>query len=572
MLFLLRLRLLPLPPLLLLLLPVFMIGLPSVDSLVVPPIPAMTTNTNTNANTVIHIRNTRIAERTTRLFGIIQENDNRGKTKTASTSSSLSSTVQVVVSSNPKRSIPFPSKDESFLRLPSNTTSATTSSASTSTSTTNASATPPTIYDDEFHQKITYFTRYSQRDIALLRSNRLRIVMAGMAASPYEPDVYRAFQILYHDLGLPLRLAGRFIFKRLSIVLQQLQHQREEEIDYLWRIHNQQQSSLIDTTTTTTTTTTAFMPPDLTRSDLELAQYMFLLLIEIVEDACYTKRNGQQNQASNNYYDDSKNSRNWKQAGINSDHDRGEHEIILTLHMLQDSGLLDMLAHKMELTCEDTLANLAQAPDNDGDDDNYYSDSNSSSSSPITSTTASTTTTSTIEEWDFPSFVLGLQRCIQSSTIAKKNTITDLLQELLLEVSISMSTTTTISQPATATDTHYHAIFRIAPKTVFLDLQRQSYSNKFDSMLAAFAEWGQDRMPPPLPALDTTTTTTTIGDTRRKQRLLQVLRGCFIGAENEPVREALRIVYMDVPAMRVAGNTIFRLMSALISRNKRMTE
>ncbi|GKY95549.1 hypothetical protein MPSEU_000516500 [Mayamaea pseudoterrestris] len=90
-----------------------------------------------------------------------------------------------------------------------------------------------------------------------------------------------------------------------------------------------------------------------------------------------------------------------------------------------------------------------------------------------------------------------------------------------------------------------------------LDSKRQQYSDHYDAMLAAFGEW-ESLMPE--------------GDGRR----LNVVRGCFVGAKTPPVVEALRIVYVDYAALRVAGDLIFRLvksvMSAAASRQRRQTK
>jgi len=46
--------------------------------------------------------------------------------------------------------------------------------------------------------------------------------------------------------------------------------------------------------------------------------------------------------------------------------------------------------------------------------------------------------------------------------------------------------------------------------------------------------------------------------------LLDILRGCFAGARDAKVVAALKIVYMDYTALRLAGDLIFKLMSQTI--------
>ena len=299
----------------------------------------------------------------------------------------------------------------------------------------------------EFRDKIAYFERYSERDIALLASYRLRIVMEGMAASLGEPDVYRAFEILYTDLP-PLRLAGRMIFKRLQHVMNMVVQERQREVEHLLLETNGNQIS---------------------KSDLEAAQYAFLVLKEATETTYVDER------------------------GINNDR---EHDITITISQLMDSGLITALANWLEIPQKEDEVMLLLDP-------------------------------TCVQMLDFPSFMLGLQRCTQKT--AQKNidyNAIQLLEFLLQELDRSPGSLKRRNQR-------------------LLDPQRQAYSNRYDNMLNVFLSRKQQ-----VPS----------GQGRR----LDVLQGCFIGAKNVAVRDALRIVYVDVAAMRVAGNTIFALVSALL--------
>lgn len=83
--------------------------------------------------------------------------------------------------------------------------------------------------------------------------------------------------------------------------------------------------------------------------------------------------------------------------------------------------------------------------------------------------------------------------------------------------------------------------------TAQLDEKRRKHSERYDEMLVQFAEW-KEFIPD--------------GEGRR----LDILRGCFVGSENPKVVEALKIIYVDYTALRMSGNWIFRLVSALMSR------
>jgi hypothetical protein len=80
--------------------------------------------------------------------------------------------------------------------------------------------------------------------------------------------------------------------------------------------------------------------------------------------------------------------------------------------------------------------------------------------------------------------------------------------------------------------------------------QTKKYIECYDGMVEKFIEWKEF-----VPS----------GDGRR----LDILRGCFVGAESKEIVDALRIVYIDYSALRVSGNLIFKIMSALVGANQR---
>lgn len=79
--------------------------------------------------------------------------------------------------------------------------------------------------------------------------------------------------------------------------------------------------------------------------------------------------------------------------------------------------------------------------------------------------------------------------------------------------------------------------------------RKKKASAKYDSMVVAFGEW-EDLVPE--------------GD----GRMIEVLRGCFAGAKNEKVLNALKIVYTDYSAIRIAGDLVFKLMCRLVVGGK----
>jgi len=81
-----------------------------------------------------------------------------------------------------------------------------------------------------------------------------------------------------------------------------------------------------------------------------------------------------------------------------------------------------------------------------------------------------------------------------------------------------------------------------------LDEKHQRYSDRYDEMIDAFAQLELAFV-----------------NTSGEGRQLDVLWGCFVGAKNEKVLEALKIVHVDYPPLRVGDYLIFKLMSALVN-------
>jgi hypothetical protein len=52
-------------------------------------------------------------------------------------------------------------------------------------------------------------------------------------------------------------------------------------------------------------------------------------------------------------------------------------------------------------------------------------------------------------------------------------------------------------------------------------------------------------------------------------RRLDILRGCFVGSENDAVVQALRVIYVDYGALRMSGDWIFKVVSTLMKTVER---
>jgi len=129
----------------------------------------------------------------------------------------------------------------------------------------------------------------------------------------------------------------------------------------------------------------------------------------------------------------------------------------------------------------------------------------------------------------FERFMYGLQRCAADSSCSPECNVSHILQELANQMKPieELKSQTSSSQ------------------------RKRKHSDKYDAMLVSFSEWEEKF------DLDTTS------------RRDEILKGCFVGAKNEYVVRALKIVYTDYAALRVAGDIIFKLMSKLIGSKKK---
>jgi len=132
------------------------------------------------------------------------------------------------------------------------------------------------------------------------------------------------------------------------------------------------------------------------------------------------------------------------------------------------------------------------------------------------------------DKFNFETFMISLQRCVGCNDDAVCNVAT-VFEEL---------------------DKRMGPVEEIR-KALPLDVRMKKYSEKYDYMVQSFQEW-EDLVPK--------------GD----GRMLDVLKGCFVGARNQQVVDALRIVYLDYSALRMAGNLIFKLTAAMVGKKSKV--
>jgi hypothetical protein len=70
----------------------------------------------------------------------------------------------------------------------------------------------------KFYGMVTRFATYNDEDISSLESERLQALILGGREALYEPDVLRAFAILY-EKSLPVRFGGDILFDMLDKII-----------------------------------------------------------------------------------------------------------------------------------------------------------------------------------------------------------------------------------------------------------------------------------------------------------------------------------------------------------------
>ncbi len=82
--------------------------------------------------------------------------------------------------------------------------------------------------EQEFYSMMIEFSYYTPKDISSISNVSYRALYEGVSAGSTEPLVMNAFAIIFNDL-LPIRIAGRMIFKHLKNVMDKNIQQRTEE-------------------------------------------------------------------------------------------------------------------------------------------------------------------------------------------------------------------------------------------------------------------------------------------------------------------------------------------------------
>lgn len=297
--------------------------------------------------------------------------------------------------------------------------------------------------EEEFRNMLLHFSNYTQADVLSIVDPKMRFLFEGIAASAHSEPVYRAFEILFEDL-LPLRLAGRVLFRKLRKFMNRSVAAQAEDIAII-----SQRTGLSN---------------QFEREKLEELRLLFLTTA--------SKLN--------------KSNR-------------------LTADQLRETGILSDVATRV-LSFESTEELIAHI-DLEG-----------------------------TGKLGFVELITGLWDCVTEVCGVGQCDPQKLLFEVLLDLNRSM--------PAADID--------LGEST-----KDQQNRRRYDDMVTAFIEWKEY-----LPEKQK-------GET--EGRRMEIVRGCFVGAEIPEVVNALRIVYMDYRPLRFAGDVIFSLVSNRMKSQKAST-
>ena len=90
-----------------------------------------------------------------------------------------------------------------------------------------------TALEVEFRQLLEGIL-YTNEEVESVLDSRFRTILRGIAASYYEPPVYRAFEVLYEDY-IPLRIAGRLVYRKLKDVMDKSKVYQAEQLEAVTR-------------------------------------------------------------------------------------------------------------------------------------------------------------------------------------------------------------------------------------------------------------------------------------------------------------------------------------------------
>eukprot|EP00581_Thalassiosira_minuscula_P003586 CAMPEP_0183748970 /NCGR_PEP_ID=MMETSP0737-20130205/68045_1 /TAXON_ID=385413 /ORGANISM="Thalassiosira miniscula, Strain CCMP1093" /LENGTH=446 /DNA_ID=CAMNT_0025984713 /DNA_START=172 /DNA_END=1512 /DNA_ORIENTATION=+ len=332
---------------------------------------------------------------------------------------------------------------------------------------------------------------------------RYRALYSGVQAASLEPEVLRSFTVLFEDY-LPIRLAGRRIYGHLENVMKEV---REERLGEIARVRELCPSwdGRVDT-------------------EEDVIIYARNTWDRIMDEALLREESVGESEES-------------QEGGVIS----LSHIMDMGVgHVLIQEGLINDVS---ELECIVRQVVVQDAADNQ----KYYN--------PKKEPDAKHTNEDGKDlEMTFPIFMKALYQCAPQKEHHDGNYLMGVLQkveEQALQQHQQQQHTGGLKDEDTSTILAAKAVYSGSGNTC---KKRQSYNDRFDEYVSTFKLWEQKFLGNDISHDEAEA---------QLSRRMEILRGCFFGARNAKVVAALKIVYMDYAALRLAGDLIFKLMSKI---------
>jgi len=367
----------------------------------------------------------------------------------------------------------------------------------------------------EFLSLTSCFLSYTERDIRSLTTTytqpvrskedgiRYRTLYVGVQAASSEPEVLRAFTILFEDY-MPIRLAGRRIYAHLTSVMEVV---REERIAEIAR--------------------TSELCPDWARTDMDDDGGRQQTVIEYARDV-WDEISDEAMLLEDQSLDSSANG-------------------VIFLSQLIHLGIDQLMIQEGSVSNIVELQCLVRAI--------VLQEGREMEEHTTTKQVAPVHHDDTKEiEMTFATFM----KVIYSTLSTQPDNGNKIIRPMLQNIERLML------EHRSSSDHHLNkedVSTRLAAKaSITGSTRRCKWSQRFDEYVSTFIYWEKQFLNNE--KIDDHQTTPTTSNNRR----FEILRGCFVGARNEKNVAALKIVYMDYAALRIGGDLIFQLMSKIANK------
>ena len=347
---------------------------------------------------------------------------------------------------------------------------------------------------------------------------RYRTLYSGVQAASLEPEVLRAFIVLFEDY-MPIRLAGRRIYRHLNSVMEEVREERMGEMNRAREICTNWNCSInvnIDG-----------------REEVNILEYARQIWDTMMDESLLFE-----NSLDSDFEEEQS-----QEGGVISLPQLAElgiDKVLIQDGMIANNASeLESIVRKTSLEEELEIemyynpkkkykSHKEEVPEDDGE---YL-------------------------EMTFPIFMRVLYQYAQQTegNIHDSKNMCELLQKMEQKVLDHRSSSGLNDKDITTT---------LASKAVLSgnNRKRARFSKRFDEYVSTFQLWERKFLQ------HDNSENTELGEQEEElPRRFEILKGCFVGARNERNVAALKIVFMDYAALRVGGDLIFQLMSKIANK------